>query len=302
MTTLRNHPIARRRGLSLVEILVSVAIVLAVAAVAVPWTAGWLGGRELDQAEDQLSMQLMMARAAAREEGRPVEVVADLEGRGQRVRARFLDGLPVDGSGEVSRDSARAADADDEFGEFGAGDADAFGGAGDEAPAIDASWARLELPRGVRLAVGADGFERSVREGEAPAFSTRADRPTRAADAALDRSRDAADALDDAAPAGTTLAIFLPDGTAIVAPIFMLRTYSGRTRAMQVDRATGRPRAVARGAGGAGNRLDDGSDGAFGGDFGEDFGEDFGGDSDDDLDDDLDDATDAPRRDDDFRF
>ncbi|MFM1821877.1 MAG: hypothetical protein RI967_143 [Planctomycetota bacterium] len=241
MTTHRSSLHARRRGLSLVEILVSVAIVLAVAAVAVPWTAGWLGGRELDQAEDQLSMQLMMARAAAREEGRPVEVVADLEGRGQRVRARFLDGLPVDGGGELPGDAGSADD--DEFGEFAASD-----GSGDEAPAIDASWARLELPRGVRLAVGADGFERSIRGDGAPAFSTRADRPTLAADAALDRARGDADPIDGAATGGTTLAIFLPDGTAIVAPIFMLRTDSGRTRAMQVDRATGRPRAVASGA------------------------------------------------------
>lgn len=277
MTNPRANPIRRRHGLSLVEILVSVAIVLAVAAVAVPWTAGWLGGRELDQAEDQLSMQLMMARAAAREEGRPVEVVADLEGRGQRVRARFLDGLPVDAGAATPFESAR--EDDDEFGEFASDD-----GAGDETPAIDASWARLELPHGVRLAVGADGFERSVRGDDAPAFSTRADAPVREADVALDRAAGSEGTVGTSAAGGATLAIFLPDGTAIVAPVFMLRTDSGRTRAMQVDRATGRPRAVARGSGA--------SEGATGDAAGDD--------RDDGFADGMEDAS--GERDDDFRF
>jgi prepilin-type N-terminal cleavage/methylation domain-containing protein len=259
-------PHAVRRGLSLVEILVSVAIVLAVAAVAVPWTAGWLGGRELDQAEDQLSMQLMMARAAAREEGRPVEVVADLEGRGQRVRARFLDGLPVDDAGLSSDTGDRGSDTDDEFGEFATGDRD-----DDRAPSIDASWARLELPPGVRLAVGADGFRRSVRGDDGPAFSTRLDAPAAVdpLDAVDDADTDAGDDAVATAAGGTTLAIFLPDGTAIVAPVFMLRTDSGRMRAMQVDRATGRPRAVERAPSTAGSdsgtgvEADDGFDSSF---------------------------------------
>ena len=52
---------------------------LAIAAIVIPWTTGWLGGRELDNAEDNLAMQMIMARAAAREEGRPVEVVAEYQ-------------------------------------------------------------------------------------------------------------------------------------------------------------------------------------------------------------------------------
>ena len=59
-----------RRGVSLLELLIGLGILLAISAIVIPWTTGWLGTRELDNAEDGLTMQMMMARAAARE-GRP---------------------------------------------------------------------------------------------------------------------------------------------------------------------------------------------------------------------------------------
>ena len=43
--------LARRAGFTLLEILIGLGIVIAVAAIAVPWTMGWLGTRELDNAE-----------------------------------------------------------------------------------------------------------------------------------------------------------------------------------------------------------------------------------------------------------
>jgi len=136
-----------RRGLSLVELLVSIGVVLAIAAIVIPWTAGWLGGRELDNAEDNLTMQMMMARAAAREEGRPVEVVAEFDGISSRVHARWM------ASGEDSDGAFERSGPRDERGEV----------AGDSS--IDASWASVKLPHGVCVALGlADQGARASRD------------------------------------------------------------------------------------------------------------------------------------------
>jgi type II secretory pathway pseudopilin PulG len=191
----------RLGGLSLVEILVSLAILVVIGAVVVPWSIQWLGGRELDNAEDQLAMQMMMARAAAREEGRPVEVVANGE-RG--VEARWMQSEDLLDEGGIDASGASRADTDE--GGF---------------DAIRAQWALLDLPSGVRIQM-TDGAARSERDG--------------------------ASLPGEAASLPQTLAIFLPDGTAILAPIFMLRTDGGMARAMRVDRATGRPREVLDGS------------------------------------------------------
>ena len=207
MTCLTNIPTRFRRGLSIVELLVAIGVVLAIAAIVIPWTAGWLGGRELDNAEDNLTMQMMMARAAAREEGRPIEVVAEFDGSSSSVHARWM----------ASGDDAG-------FARSGPRDGDGLGTSSDdsnEAPvdSIDASWASVKLPHGVRVALG-------LADRAAPAK----------------RPVDDAELLPTAR--GETIAIFLPDGTVFFAPVFMLRTDAGSLRAMKVDRATGVPQAV----------------------------------------------------------
>ncbi|MEY4117288.1 MAG: hypothetical protein RLZZ116_616 [Planctomycetota bacterium] len=192
-----------RRGLSIVELLVAIGVVIAISAIVIPWSAGWLGGRELDNAEDNLAMQMMMARAAAREEGRPVEVVAEFDGVSSRVKARWMEA--GDDAG-FARSGPR-----DEAGQDAPDDPDS---------AIDANWASVKLPHGVRVALGL----------------------------AADREASAKQPVDDAellpSARGETIAIFLPDGTVFFAPVFMLRTDAGSLRAMKVDRATGVPQAV----------------------------------------------------------
>lgn len=193
----------RHRGFSLVEILIVIGIVIAIAAVALPWSLGWLGSRELDDAGDRIAMQMLMARAAAREEGRAVEVVAsDTDGQ-RSIEARWIDLSTSDDSEVVSRGDLWTRD-------------------GLPQSSIDAEWASFSLPNGMSLAVDAANGDESADE----------------------QSENNAAAGTDGALAGQTLALFLPDGTVLMAPVFLLRTDAGIARAMRVDRATGRARVV----------------------------------------------------------
>lgn len=238
----------------MVELLVVIGIVLAIGALVLPWSLGWLSGRELDNAEDRLAMQLVLARAAAREEGRPVVVVANPDGDQGSVEVRFMEGgdaaraMDPAGSGLDSRragttgsdaEDALASDDDADLAmDDGADSPDSFedaerGSAADPASVFGA-WARLRLPTGI-----------SIGRASAPVDADPADEAGESA--ALD-GFGGLDGLDgtgaDSAPdAPQTLAIFLPDGTTIVAPLFMLRSDAGTQRALRVDRVTGRPRA-----------------------------------------------------------
>ena len=246
----------RHRGVTLLELLVALGIVMALAAVAIPWTFGWLGGRELDNAEDRLAMQMMMARAAAREGGRAIEIVADQEDGSGNIEARWMQ-----------VDAGR--DADDVGGDPSGGSIFSF----DEAEAdssIKADWARLELPRGIHIAFGTGEATESTQRNKGDAARDAvealedlgtADLSTassRIASSRLASSRLASSRLADTGVSsngavdeephqegsGQTLAIFLPDGSVVVAPIFMLRTDAGLARKMRVDRTTGRPRII----------------------------------------------------------
>ncbi len=233
-----------RRGFSILELFVVMAIMVVIGTVVVPWGMGWLGGRELDAAEDSIAMQLMMARAAAREEGRPIEVISSGAGT---VHARWMsdaveesdefDGAASMAPHEASPSRAANDRRDSQLFSSEAGDRDS------ELSIIEA-WARFDLPPGVSIACTGDELDSAEN---AALQSSALDEPN-----THDRAtamRDATSATDDEATgestsAPQTLAIFLPDGTAIVAPIFMLRTDAGLARTLKVDRTTGRPRSV----------------------------------------------------------
>lgn len=204
-----------RRGISLIELLLAIGIVLAIAALVIPWTAGWLGSRELDNAEDGLTLQFMRARAAAREGGRPVQVIAKSDESGNFVQASYV----ANGGEEEPFDGVSLA----------ASDADSDSDSNLLKP-INADWASMKLPSGVCIALSATDAEGSLDGDDM-------------------MNENLGSAEDDVPPPavgaeGQTLAIFLPDGSVFFAPIFMLRTDAGSLRAMKVDRATGVPQAV----------------------------------------------------------
>ncbi len=195
--------VMKRRGFTILEIIVSISILLLLAGIALPYAWGWLGRHELDAGEDQLTMQLIMARAAAREEGKPVELVARERADGSAtLEARFLD---VSGDAE-GRDELAETDE----------------GADGEA-CIEASWARWTLPSGmtldIQLASSGDESEEDFAEDEA----------------------DSSTVVGMGFPI-RLVALFLPDGSALIAPTLILATRNGSERSIAIDPVTGRPR------------------------------------------------------------
>lgn len=187
-----------RRGFTLLEILVSISILLLLAALSLPYAWSWLSRHELDAGEDHLTMQLVMARAAAREEGKPVEIIAEESAEGvETLQARFV-------SNQTESNTRAEFDEDD--------------GADGEA-CIEASWARWTLPEGMTLGI-------------------------RLADA-LDNDDAEVDREVDAAVSSRVVALFLPDGTALIAPTLILATTGGHARSLAIDPVTGRPRRAA---------------------------------------------------------
>ena len=251
MTCMRSHSflITLRRGFSILELLAVMAIMVVIGAIVVPWGMGWLGGRELDAAEESIAMQLMMARAAAREEGRPVEVISTGAGT---VHARWMsDGVDESDEGDdagLSSASAEQNASSPSRAQSDRGETQLFSseaGGGDSELSIVEAWARFDLPPGVSIARTGDELDSAegaeLKSDELDGVGTRAGATKmRAATNATDDK-----STDESTSAPQTLAIFLPDGTAIVAPIFMLRTDAGLARTLKVDRTTGRPRAVA---------------------------------------------------------
>ncbi len=191
----------RRSGFTILEIIVSISILLLLAAIALPYAWGVLGRHELDAGEDKLTMQLVMARAAAREEGKPVEVVllGSVDGS-ESVEARFVEDAPS---------TDEAAPSDDDRG-------------ADREACIAASWAKWTLPEGMTLDIQlAAGLEGGEDEAEFEGVSA------------------------SASPIGfpiRVVALFLPDGSALIAPTLVLATSGGSERSLAIDAVTGRPR------------------------------------------------------------
>jgi len=77
--TLRRR--AEARGLTLLELLIALSIVVAIGAIAIPFTFRAFERRESTAALDRFSMQLHLARSLARSEGVPLALEIDASGR-----------------------------------------------------------------------------------------------------------------------------------------------------------------------------------------------------------------------------
>ena len=188
-------------------------MVLAIGAVALPFTLRQLDRRQEAETIDRLGLLLRLARADARATGVPVIVQIDAAGR--VLEARRLDARsdeptfaesPSDVDVEVGATDATAATAA----------TIAFDDDAELGDAIMASWARVELPDPIRC-VPEPAFEDDTWMGDT-------DLPE------LD-PLDAFEAIDaDPWPEVTRLVLLLPDGTAIGTGTFGLATARGWRR------------------------------------------------------------------------
>ncbi len=189
----------RAAGFTILELLVVIGIVLAIGAVALPFTLREIDRRQEAETIDRLGLLVRFARAEARTTGVPVVIRVDAEGR--VVEARMLDPRDDDGLAAVLADTTEAAES--------------------VAQAIAGTWSRVELPDGLRCVPEPDFGELDAES----AF----DDP--GLDALLDATPRMLDEIGpDVWPDVTRLVMFLPDGTAIATRVFGLATDRGWRR------------------------------------------------------------------------
>ncbi len=189
----------RTAGFTILELLVVIGIVLAIGAVALPFTLREIDRRQEAETIDRLGLLVRFARAEARGSGVPV--VVEVDATGTRIEARTLDPRDDDGLAMVLADTTEAAES--------------------VAQAIAGTWSRVELPDGLRCVPEPDF-------GELDAGSAFDDPGL---DALLDATPTMLDEIEpDVWPDLTRLVMFLPDGTAITTRFFGIATGRGWRR------------------------------------------------------------------------
>jgi hypothetical protein len=211
-----------RRALTLLEVLIALTLLVALGAIAFPAMMRSLGGRAFDATGDVIVNHLLLARATAMEQGELIEV-AYLTEPARLVARRFEPAL---------LEAPAAPGAEEGFGAPPTWDT--AWTAEDEAPApIAEGWAVRALPRGLELR---NQPPASLDENDPEAML-----------AAME-----AEALDEAAPeqAPMRIAVYLPDGSAMIAGDFWLLDEEGRSARLRVSPWTGLPalESVARAA------------------------------------------------------
>lgn len=190
-----------RAGFSLFEVLVAIGILVAIAAIALPWAWSRLSARDLPESAETLTAILMLARAEAMSSGRLVEV---------RIRRGDSDPFIEVRSTFLDPDRLSLGEPSDSGLEEAFGLEDAFGERDRSVQPIGATWAFRRLPTGIGLRPIGSG-PRAEFDGEET-------------DAALEfAGADLIEALDeepiaiDAGPIDRPIAIFLPDGSNMLA-------------------------------------------------------------------------------------
>jgi prepilin-type N-terminal cleavage/methylation domain-containing protein len=85
MTFTRTNRRSGRRGLTLFELLLVLAIIVLIAGVSVPYFEGWFAGHRLNEGVDTLREHWIKARTLAMEEGRPYRFAYLLNGQSYRL-------------------------------------------------------------------------------------------------------------------------------------------------------------------------------------------------------------------------
>jgi len=220
-----------RRGLTLLELLIVLALLVALGAIALPMLVVRLDARAFETAGEVAVNHLLLARAHAQATGEPVEVRYRGDGRWLEARL-FLAGREVIEEGtyrQSRRDAVTGAGAPG-----GALEMD-YEGEDEEEGAIGAGWARVALPAGVTMSAqppeeaetGAM-FGGTIEEG--PSFdAAEVEWPvTEIVEAADERS--------------LRVAVYLPDGSAMLCTDVWLRDDGGRAGKLTVNPFTGLPR------------------------------------------------------------
>ena len=191
---------ADSRGLTLFELLIALAVVLAIGALALPFTFREYERRESVAVRDHIAMQALMARAQARVGGVPYAMVLDEAGR--HIEVREID--PRDPGDVFMSDEG-----DEEF--------EASREEEDSSPLE--SWQLVVLPEGTHFEL-----DQPRRGSEEPSSEFAQWEPE--------------EEDEDVPLVGVRLAVFMPDGTLLGARPLILRGPAGRFR-LEFDPWTG---------------------------------------------------------------
>ena len=235
----------RARAVTLIELLIVLGLLVAIAALALPTTLETLARRQFESDVDSLLGQLRLARNHARTTASAVEVMVAPDGEGTiRVTVAGID----------VRDLARdALAAEEEGARHGVGSSDrgdkvtSAAGAGSR-QAIVTSWAdaRYQL-----------SIDDRVDEDRQPAAGGATGRPN-AAETRKPGANDleapavpAGDARDDASSGPRRIALFVADGGAPIAARLVVHDAGGRSVTIVINPWTGLASTDARGSGAA---------------------------------------------------
>ncbi|MCZ6835446.1 MAG: prepilin-type N-terminal cleavage/methylation domain-containing protein [Planctomycetota bacterium] len=186
----------RRSGFSLLELLIALSLILAMAALTMPVVSRTLAARDFDSTVDRLTHQLRLARAQAQVSGRAVEVICTPDSG--RIEARYFDAQQFEA--DVMSDDFASRESMESNHE----------GVDSDSTAIPDGWARSIVKGAFKLST----------------------MPPQSDD-------------DSDSPIGietVRLAIFMPDGSAIMSEPIWLRDADGRSGKLSVSRFTGLPR------------------------------------------------------------
>jgi type II secretory pathway pseudopilin PulG len=201
------------RGITLIELLIAIAILLAIGAIVTPIMVRTLDERRFESAAEQIELHLLLARSYAQRTGTPV--VVQYHPDSHRIAAqRFIQSFTL-GAVPQNRTSATqgATSRDTES-------VDGFD-VGDDDSAIVEAWAERRLPRGINLSdqrpLPRINSEQQPPQGELRESSSTENEPIQ-------------------------VAVFLPDGSAMFARTLWITDSHNRHGRIRISAWTGTAR------------------------------------------------------------